>query len=106
MRCCSSWRCARRKERGRDMPGAFEVVRQPPAELLETIAAEAPENPFWTPAYWDARRRLGGEIVVLTHAQDADAAVRCPAVIRAGRLSRSLEIVSLPALAPGHPFWR
>ena len=79
----------------------LEVLRNPGREVLNEVAVEAPENPFWTPSYLGAQRRLGGEVLLL-----ACEGVHCPAMLHTGRLSRSLEIASLPAIAPEHPFWR
>ncbi len=63
-------------------------------------------NPFMTAAYLNARMALGGEpyILSLEYGERMDAA--CPALLRSGYLTRSLEIMSLPLLPESDVFWR
>ena len=85
--------------------GRFIARRADDATIAELGAAQ-PENPFASPAYADSRRRVGYEVWVLAlhDAHDAIGA-GCLGLFTTGRLNRTLEIPSLPALSFDSPFW-
>jgi Acetyltransferase (GNAT) domain len=87
-------------------PLEFVAVREPGLALLEEAAALSPTNPFATPAYVEARRGFDGEPWVLGVLGEGRLSAACLAHLRTGRLTRSLEIVSLPALPATDVFWR
>jgi len=77
-------------------------------DFAAAAAACDPANPFLTHAYAEAMRRLGYQPFLLTLREGTRLSAACAAFLKAGRLSRALEIVSLPALAPGparERFW-
>ena len=77
----------------------------PSQELLDQLAALAPANPFHAPAYLRARQTLGDRVCVVGLRQGTELVAGCPALLRVGRWSRSLEIESLPRLPAGTEFW-
>lgn len=83
----------------------FHVYTHPSMERCEEVAARCPTNPFMTEAYLRARTLLG----VTPHLLVLEAAGRiqsgCFAFERAGHLTRSLEIMSLPLLPDPEEFW-
>jgi hypothetical protein len=83
----------------------FHAERRPDETLLAEVAALAPDNPFHSPAYAEAMRALGSQVVILSLRKDGALVSACPAFTRSGRLNRSLEITSLPALADEGVFW-
>ena len=76
----------------------FRVHRQPSKERCERMAVMSPANPFMTAAYLNARMALGGEAYILSLEEGDRMEAACPAVLRSGYLTRSLEIISLPLL--------
>lgn len=66
----------------------------------------SPANPFMTAAYLNARMALGGEPYILSLEDTTEVYAACPALLRSGYLTRSLEIVSLPLLPEPDLFWR
>jgi hypothetical protein len=84
----------------------FVAVREPGLALLEETAALSPTNPFATPAYAAARRGFDGEPWALGVSSEGRLSAGCLAHLRVGRLTRSLEIVSLPPLPTSDVFWR
>ncbi len=82
----------------------FHVECEPGDDLLRRVAALAPANPFCTPAYVRARQALGKPVWVLGLRQGDEWTWVCPALLHAGRWSRSLEIESLPS-DPDPLFW-
>ena len=74
-------------------------------ELCSQAAALAPENPFCTPAYLEARRGAGLRPWVLGLATERRLVAVCLAFLRTGRASRTLEIPSLPAIRDPNAFW-
>jgi hypothetical protein len=83
----------------------LEVVPKPSTDLGATIAALAPANPFYTNAYISYRRALGYEPYLLMVREQGKLIAGCTAFCRSGRLSRSLEITSLPYLNDRESFW-
>jgi hypothetical protein len=70
---------------------------------LETIQ---PDNPFATRAYADSRRRVGYATWVLgLGGGDGRVMLGCLGLLSTGRLNRTLEIPSLPAIGADSPFW-
>ena len=83
----------------------FRVHTGPGAGELETLERLAPTNPFATAAHAAAQRTLGMQPLVLL-AEEADGrAVGALALLRRGRLTRTLHLPSLPGEA-GESFWR
>ena len=77
----------------------------PRPELLDRIAALAPENPFYTTAYTEAICRRGSTPYALFLDADSTAVSGCTAFLGTGRLDRRLEITSLPQIADKTIFW-
>jgi hypothetical protein len=75
----------------------FQAEPDPSRERCLGVAARAPANPFYTSAYAEARRALGFRPWILALRQDGALVSACTAFMKAGRLSRALEIPSLPA---------
>jgi GNAT superfamily N-acetyltransferase len=73
--------------------------------LLEDLVEQAPENPFCTPSYFSAMRRLGAEPWIVGLREDEQLLSAAGAFITRGRLNSSLEIVSLPPAAGVEGFW-
>jgi Acetyltransferase (GNAT) domain len=84
---------------------AFQAVRDPASELLRNVAASAPENPFYTPAYAEARRILGEWPWMLTLQDEDHLVAACPAFLRSGWLSQTLEVPSIRTDPDGGVFW-
>ncbi len=86
----------------------FVAAEQPADDQIAAVAALAPDNPFYTPAYVRARVEGGGGHLLLLTFQQEDGVLLagCPAYLRQGRWLRTLEIESLPKLpAEGEAFW-
>lgn len=81
------------------MTAEFRVERRPDEALLGRVAALAPANPMYAPAYAAAMRELGSRVLVLSLWRGGEMVSACTAFARAGRFNRSLEIPSLPDLA-------
>jgi hypothetical protein len=87
-------------------PGAFHAEADPPADLLEEIAALAPENPFFTPAYVAATRLGGDRPLALAIRDRGQCTAGCPAFLSGGPLSLRMGVPSLPALGQNaDAFW-
>src|SRR5687768_7062399 len=93
MPMCSNARCGH----ARPMM-EFQAHRDPSNERCERMAAMSPANPFMTAAYLNARMALGGQPYILSLEDTTEVYAACPALLRSGYLTRSLEIVSLPLL--------
>jgi RimJ/RimL family protein N-acetyltransferase len=76
----------------------------PSNEVCRAVAALAPANPFYTPAYIGARRLMGSRIWILLLHEDSRLISGCPAFARSGYLNCSLEIPSWPSLPNGNVF--
>ena len=83
----------------------FCVEANPPKELLAQLVSLAPTNPFYTPQYVAAIQTTGCESIVFTLRTSTALLSGCTAFLRRGRLSKSLEIISLPALMDSQDFW-
>jgi hypothetical protein len=88
------------------MPMVLRAEPDPSTDLLEEMAALAPENPFYTSAYAEAMRLRGLQPWALA-VQDGDRLVSaCTAFLKKGRISCLIEIPSLPVLGQNAPpFW-
>ena len=75
----------------------FHADSHPSPELLRAVAATAPANPFFTTAYAESRRALGFDPWMIALRRNEGFSAACPAFVKTGRLSRTLEIPSLPA---------
>lgn len=82
--------------------------------LADRVAASAPLNPFLTPAYGAAQESLGGTAWAFwidttgpgrAHGDDGPLHGATVGMLRSGRLTRSLTILSTPSLPPDSPFW-
>jgi len=87
------------------LPLEFFAQADPPLELCSRTAALAPENPFCTPSYLEARRAPGLRPWVLGLATEERLVAACFAFLLAGRASRTLEIPSLPEMDGPNAFW-
>ena len=83
----------------------FHSQWRPDDALIRGLAAANPRNPFYTPAFVAARSNSGEESLVLWRGNDESIDFGCTAFMRKGRVSRTLEIPSLPAEAD-EAFWR
>jgi len=83
----------------------FCVEANPPQELVAQLVSLAPTNPFYTPKYIAAMQTTGYEPIVFTLRTSTALLSGCTAFLRRGRLNKSLEIVSLPALIDNQDFW-
>jgi hypothetical protein len=63
------------------------------------VASLAPTNPFLTPPYVAARTSLGDHAWILGLQKDGRWTAACLAFLKAGRLTKSAEIPSLPSLS-------
>jgi len=88
------------------MPIVFQAERDPRTDLLAEVAALAPENPFYTAAYAAAMGMSGEQPWVLA-LRDGDQWISaCTGFLKRGRLSRWMEILSLPVLGENaSTFW-
>ena len=75
----------------------FEAYATPSPQLWRELAALAPGNPFFTPAYAEARVSLGWDPWILAVRNESRLVSGCPAFVKSGYLSRLVEIPSLPA---------
>jgi len=83
----------------------FLAVPEPGSALLNEMAALLPTNPFATPAYAASRRGFGGEPWVIGVEEQGRLAAACLALMFTGRLTRSLDIISLPEWPRPDSFW-
>ena len=85
--------------------GRFIAAPADDATVAELGAAQR-DNPFATVAYADSRRRVGYAVWLLAlRGADGDFATGCLGLLTTGRLNRTLEIPSLPALGVDGAFW-
>jgi hypothetical protein len=88
------------------MPIVFQAEPEPSTDLLEEVASLAPENPFYTPAYAAAMGMAGRQPWVLALRDGGEWLSACIGFLRWGRISRRIEICSLPTLgANASLFW-
>ncbi|HKM55385.1 MAG TPA: GNAT family N-acetyltransferase [Isosphaeraceae bacterium] len=88
------------------MPIVFQAEPDPSTDLLEAVAAMAPENPFYTPAYAAAMGMAGEQPWGLGLRDGSRWLSACTGFLKRGRISRWMEIPSLPALGANAPtFW-
>ncbi len=73
--------------------------------LLEDLAQQSPENPFCTPGYFTAMKRLGAEPWIVGSKEGGRLQSAAGAFITRGRLNSTLEIASLPEAAGVEEFW-
>jgi hypothetical protein len=87
----------------------FEAARDgSPEELLE-LSKLAPANPFCTAGFVDARRAEGEQAWILGLRNGCSLVAGCVGFVSTGRLSRMMEIQSLPTLptlGAGDMFWQ
>lgn len=83
----------------------FCVDANPPEALLAELVSLSPTNPFYTPKYVAAIQSTGCKPIVFTLRTSTALLSGCTAFLRRGRLSKSLEIISLPALIDSQDFW-
>ncbi|MEJ7639237.1 MAG: GNAT family N-acetyltransferase [Singulisphaera sp.] len=84
----------------------FLASDSPSEELISEVSGLAPTNPFYTPAYFRARSARGVLPFVFALKRGGELVAGCPAYMREGRWSRTLEVESLPNLPPGDcTFW-
>lgn len=87
------------------MNPAFEFFQSPTHDLIARASLVQPDDAFLTAGFCEAQRLLGLDpyLFVLRTNQTWQAA--CLGFMRRGRFSRSLEILSLPNIPFGSPFW-
>ena len=83
----------------------FEVVPAPGPELCAALARTDRTNPFYTSAYVSYRRALGDDPWIVLVRSGETLVTGCTAFCRSGRISRSLEITSMPRLGDAAAFW-
>src|SRR5213083_119138 len=91
--------------RGAPVTLEFQAEPDPSEPLCAGVAALQPTNHSYTYAYVQAMRRLGCQPWVLSLREDGRMTAACTAFVTSGRLTRSLDIVSLPAPPAGDAFW-
>lgn len=62
-------------------------------------------NPMYTAAYVDAISRLGTTVLIVGLWEEQNFRCGCPAILRSGRLNRTLDIESLPEIPQTDVFW-
>ncbi len=88
------------------MSAEFCAEPEPSPALFEELAAASPANPFCSAAFAEARRSQGERPWVLSLRDNAGGLIAgCAAFGRSGRLSRSLEVPSLPSVGDDRVFW-
>jgi GNAT acetyltransferase-like protein len=84
----------------------FRTDDEPPLSLFDELAAASPTNPFCTSAYAEAMRKCSERPWIISLRDDKNVLiVGAAAFMRSGRLTRSLEIPSLPAIGDDRVFW-
>jgi lipid II:glycine glycyltransferase (peptidoglycan interpeptide bridge formation enzyme) len=83
----------------------FHAELTPGQAVFQELSQLAPDNPFCTPAYVEAMRECGARPWVLALKEGNQLLAGCAAFLSSGRLSRALEVPSLPALADEQVFW-
>jgi hypothetical protein len=78
------------------MDARFAATFDPTPALISEAAETAPYNPMLAPAFLDALRRAGRRFALLTLHADNRPVTACVAIIREGRLTRTIEIDSWP----------
>lgn len=74
--------------------------------VVAELSALLPTNPFATVSFFESRRQVGYATWVLGLRNDASGLkCGCGAFLRTGRLNRTLEIPSLPAVGVDSSFW-
>ena len=73
--------------------------------LCAELTAQFPTNPFYTRRYVGAQRALGLAPLVFLLRDNGQIRSGCTAFMKKGRMTRSLEIASLPVLDHRHVFW-
>lgn len=87
------------------MAFAFHAEPDPAQERCAEVAAYAPTNPFYTPAYVESGRAMGFQPWILALRQDGQLVSACTAFMKSNALGRALVIHSLPTLPDGEVFW-
>ena len=88
------------------MTAEFQATGQVSPELCSAISALEPNNPFCTFAYAQAMEAIGTQPWLLYLKDNERFTGGCLGFLRAGRLSRSLEVPSVPTLpTPDVFFW-
>ena len=83
----------------------FVAEPEPSKALQESVAALAPANPFLTAGYIESQRVSGAEPWIFVLRDAGTLRTGCTGFLRVGRLTRSLEIPSLPAIPDPTAFW-
>jgi hypothetical protein len=83
----------------------FRAEFDPSAAAIRDVSTSAPANPFYTVEYCAAKRSMGFKPVTLSLGDQAGAVTACIALLRQGRISRTIEIDSLPAIRDEREFW-
>jgi len=81
------------------------ITRAASSELLTELTSVYPTNPFYTRRYVGAQRTLGLSPVVFLLRDNGQIQSGCTAFMKKGRLTRFLEITSLPLLDRQSHFW-
>ena len=87
------------------MTTEFVSIANPTEKLCSELTATSPMNPFYTYNYVEAQRVIGFDPWVFFLRDEGRIQASCNAFMKSGRLSRSLEIVSAPALKHQSLFW-
>ena len=74
----------------------FYAEANPSREICRIFSDLAPENAFLTPAYVRSMTMTGSQPFLLSLKQDGNFELACLALMRAGKMNRSLKIDSLP----------
>lgn len=87
------------------MSGVFRAVPGTTSPLLHQLASLNPANPFYTPQYIGYKIAQGCTAWLLTNGDEGTRGVSCPVFMKTGRLRRSIEIPSMPAMV-SESFWQ
>jgi len=86
--------------------GSRFIAMSAHSAIVDELAAILPANPFATCSFFESRRRVGYAAWVLGLHDDANRLeYGCGGFLRTGRLNRTLEILSLPAVGVDSLFW-
>ena len=83
----------------------FQMMTDPSDEDFEDLAIQFPTNPFYTTAFARHKKMLGFQSIVFRESSDIKSSIVCPAFLRSGAMTCSIEIPSLPAVPADHAFW-
>lgn len=88
------------------MPITFRSIDNPCADVITSIAALDPANPFATNEYAMVRRQLGAEVLAIVVEEGGRILLGCLSFLTRGRMNSRLEVTSLPKTTDDEVFWQ